>query len=137
MLGEVADLGEVALDLGTLQVQLLLQSLCSAALLHFFGACLLQGSFCHQPLLLHHAHLDYSPTSSSIPSCVQLIAAQAGARMQTHFPAPRSFEVSQCSVLKHMLHFAMQGRLSCRVAVQAVRAQHRSMLSLASITSNY
>ncbi len=68
LVGEGGDLGEVALDLGALQLHLLLQSLCSAALLHLFGACLLQGSFCHQPLLFHHAHLDHNPSSATSSS---------------------------------------------------------------------
>jgi len=63
-----AEVAEVALDLGTLQVQVLFESVCPAALLHLLGACLLQGSFCYQPLRLHHAHLDHNSSSSPFSS---------------------------------------------------------------------
>lgn len=66
---EVAYLGEMPLHLGSLQVQVLLQAISSAALLQFLGACLLQCPLRHQPLLLHHAYLQPTTITCSRLSC--------------------------------------------------------------------
>ena len=66
---KVAYLGEMALHLGSLQVQVLLQAISSAALLQFLGACLLQCPLRHQPLLLHHAYLQPTTITCSRLSC--------------------------------------------------------------------
>lgn len=67
---KACDLGEVALGLGPLQVQVLLEALGPAALLLLPAARLLQGPLHAPPLLLHHAHLHpNTPPLTLTTSC--------------------------------------------------------------------